>query len=1272
MTFTDEILDQAFRATHATNLVLTTKKITGTNRMPSHCVFAPTVSVFDLQVLTRTNSCDNVPANSLTLVLCRSRDRNEKGFLMIFRQPRSHGAAVRLLFIASISLLPVLAQTDRGNITGTISDATNAVVPGAAVHARNTGTGAEFDTVTTATGNYTLTSLFAGTYDLTVTAAGFEKYIQHGIQVEVVQTLRVDIALKVGSSTESVTVTADAGLLRTESAEINANMSTDRVDALPNTTTNVRDIFEFAGLFPGVTGGVTAPAGSANIRVNGSPATTYRVLLDGQDITNANEDPSHTLEQQPAVEALQEFTIQGSNYAAEFGQITGGLFNYTTKSGTNQLHGVGFTFVRNEDLNAGLAYTVRNGGDNHIQNLSKAKNYGGAIGGPVWIPKIYDGRNKSFFYFNLELYRNFTLSNGYVTMPTAAMRNGDFSQALVQKTLGTNINGSAILENMIFDPNTNTTVNGQVTRTPFPNNVIPMSRLNAVAMSIQNMWMPLPTNSNLVNNWNQVVPNQEKRHIPSVKIDQNIGDRMKADFYISDYLYYANARADGLPAPITSTRDRKIFADTYQFHYDYTATPTLIFHAGFGFVRGDHDDNYLAQSLNFVPASIGLNGSYTTGMPVIGGIGNSTVGGFSTAYGIGVGAPVVNLADKPSLSLSATKVRGNHTYKAGFQWRLDTTINKNAIAAPTYNFSGNETALPYLQSTNVGGNTIGLPYASYLLGLVDSASVPPTQDPDYRKTSMAIYVQDNWKVTRKLTLDIGLRWDRQTAPEEAFHRASMFGPTIPNENAGGLLGGTVYEGYGPGTCGCTFTSVYPYAIGPRLGLAYQFAPKTVLRVGWGLVYGNTPDGAGTGATGEGWNTLSFTSTSFGSPASIFGAGLPYTPSQIFAVNLDPGIRPQAGQINNPPGIEDREAGRPPRINQWNVAVQRELNKNLSVEAAYVGNRGVWLQQGGSWDLNTITPAELAAKGLNLSNAADRTLLTSPLNSALAISRGFSTPPYPGFPTTLTVAQALRPYPQFGSIPVTWAPRGNSWYDSLQTKVTQRTAYHLTLSGSYTRSKTLDTNETVNDQFNWVNRKALCGCDLPNVFVVAFNYVAPKPTSNRYIRATVGGWTLSGTLQYQSGGLIAVPGSQNNLSTLLFRGTLMNRVPGVPLFLTDPNGPIDPNKQFLLNPAAWVDAAPGQWGNAAPYYSDYRGRRSPGENMSLGRIFPVWGEKRTFEIRGEFFNIFNRIQVPGPSASNPLQTQVVNAAGVPQSGFGYMNATSGTQGRTGQVVGRFVF
>jgi len=833
------------------------------------------------------------------------------------------------------------------------------------------------------------------------------------------------------------------------------------------------------------------------------------------------------------------------------------------------------------------------------------------------------------------------------------------------------------MENMIFDPLTEQTVNGQLTRTPFPGNVIPQSRFDPVALKIQ-AWLPDPTRAGIVNDWEQKFVSPEKRHIPSIKIDQNFGDKSKLSFYASNYLYFAYARIDGLPTPITSERNRKIFADTYELHYDYTATPTLVLHAGLGFVRGIHDDNYMPASLAFEPSSIGLNGSYTTGFPTIGSIGNTTQGGLSTTYGLGVGAPVVNYADKPTVVLNATNVRGNHTYKIGLQWRKDPAINKNSIAAPSFSFNGNETALPYLQTTNISGANIGLPYASFLLGLADSSSIPPTQDPDYTKISMAVYLQDTWKVTRKLTLDYGLRWDYQQAPEEVFARSSMFGPTIPNPTAGGLPGGTIFEGDGAGRCNCRFTTTYPYAVGPRIGIAYQFASRTVLRIGWGISYGNTPDGAGPGAVGVGWNSLSFTTTSFAEPAVTLRNGLQYNLADVFAVNYNPGIRPQPGQINNPPAYMDRNAGRPPRINQWNIALQREITKDIALEAAYVGNHGVWLQSSSYWDLNALTPERIAAAGLNINTAADRSLLTSPLNSALAASRGFNKLPYTGFPAGLTVAQSLRPYPQFGSLVEDWAPLGDTWYDALQVKATKRTSFGLSVTAAYTRSKTLDVEAenyngggVINDQFNRQNLKALSVQDLPNVFVISYTYVIPKLGPNRYVRAVTGGWTLSGVMAYQSGALIPVPTAQNNLSTLLFRGTLSNRVPGVPLFLTDPNGHIDPNKQFLLNPAAWSDPAPGQWGFSAPYYSDYRGRRSPNESGGLGRIFHIW-EKMNLEIRGEWFNIFNRLMVPGPSTGNALATQVVNAAGVPQSGFGYMNSASPGGSRNGQVVARFQF
>ena len=1188
------------------------------------------------------------------------------------------GSAVRLTLMVLMTLVLAVAQSDRGTITGTVTDPTSAVIPGAAIHARNTAMGSEYDTVSTATGNYTLPSLIAGSYDLTVSAAGFSKYIQHGITVQVVQTLRVDVVLAVGATSESVTVTADAPLLRTENAERSYNLSTERVNALPNNNPDLRSPFGFASIMPGVTGDTTGGGGSMNIKVNGSPDTSFKVLLDGQDITATYSDASHSASQQPAVEALQEFTLQASNFAAEFGQITGGLYNFTTKSGTNGLHGSAFIFVKNEDLGAGKPYT--NSGNGHLVRPSvRGNDWGGSIGGPVVIPHLYNGRNKTFFFANLERYKHVTSTDTFYTMPTTQMRNGDFSQVLTGRTLGTNPAGGSIMENMIFDPLTNQTVNGQVTRTAFPGNVIPASRFDPVALKIQ-AWFPAPTRSGIVNNWEQQYVSPDLRYIPSIKMDQNIGNKSKLSFYAAGYMDASRGRKDALPTPITGEQIRKHYAKTFTLHYDYTASPTLLFHAGFGFIYTIGDTTFLPGDMTFNPATeLGLIGNPTVlGMPQLSGLGNTTQGGLSVQYNLGVASPGTNYEIKPTTILNASYVRGNHTYKIGAQWNKDPWINDAPFSVAQFAFSGNQTALPYLQTTSIGGANIGLPYASFLMGLVNSATVPAMSSPYYTKNSWGLYVQDTWKITRKLTLDYGLRWDYQGAPEERHYRSAMFGPTISNPTAGGLPGGTVYEGYGPGRCNCRFTDTYPYAVGPRLGIAYQFAPKMVLRAGWGISYGNTVQTGQNAAPGVGWNPLSFSSTSFGNPAATLRTGLQYNPADLFTVTLDPGIRPSPGQINSPSYYLDRSGGRPPRYNQWNIGVQREITKDIVVEAAYVGNRGVWQLSSSFWDLNVLTPQRIAAAGLNINNAADRTLLNSAINSSTAASRGFGKLPYAGFPATLTVAQSLRPYPQFGSILDQWAPLGKTWYDGLQATATKRTSHGLDATAAFTWSKTLDSGAesfngggVVNDQFNRQNQKALSSAYQPFVFVVSFNYRVPKLGPNRWVRAVTGNWTLSGVGSYASGNLIPVPTAQNNLSSLLFRGTLSNRVPGQPLYLTDMNGPIDPNKVFALNPKAWSDPAAGQWGFSAPYYNDYRYRRRPSESAGIGRIFPIW-EKMRLEIRGEFFNVFNRLQVPNPSAGNALATQVYNAQGVPSSGFGYMNGTSGSGQRSGQIMARFQF
>jgi hypothetical protein len=346
-------------------------------------------------------------------------------------------------------------------------------------------------------------------------------------------------------------------------------------------------------------------------------------------------------------------------------------------------------------------------------------------------------------------------------------------------------------------------------------------------------------------------------------------------------------------------------------------------------------------------------------------------------------------------------------------------------------------------------------------------------------------------------------------------------------------------------------------------------------------------------------------------------------------------------------------------------------KSLVVEAAYVANRGAWLTGAtGLGSLNAISDERLRIFGLDRTNAADQQLLTSRIDSPLAASRGFR-PPYAGFPGAQTVAQSIRPYPQFSSsLNPMWAPLGNSWYDSLQVKATKTTSHGLDFTAAFTWSKELGTGQGVNDVFNRQNQKSLVSSSQPLIFVTAFNYEVPKLTTNHAIRHVVGGWTVGGLLRYASGTPIGVPNSQANLNSLVFQGTRMNRVPGEPLFLKDLNCHcIDPNKDFVLNPKAWADVPAGQWGFSAPYYDDYRQARVPNEQLSFGRLFR-FKERLRFQIRAEFFNVFNRTVMPTPSSGNPLQTPTRNpVTNVPTAGFGRIDASSVSGQRNGQIVAR---
>jgi hypothetical protein len=918
---------------------------------------------------------------------------------------------------------------------------------------------------------------------------------------------------------------------------------------------------------------------------------------------------------------------------------------------------------------------------------------GGSFGGPVYIPKIYNGRNRTFFFFQFEAFRNKTVTfNQLGTVPTAAYREGNFSAAMANaRVIGTDPAGNPVIENMIFDPRTETNVNGRLWRQPFPGNIIPRTMLDPVALKLQNLF-PTPTNGELINNWTYSIENPRYQNLPSLKLDHNISSTSKLSFYWSYQSTRDIAGNDPLPYPITQKRDKTATGHTYRLNFDQSITPTFMTHVGVGFLRFHNPDSSQAGSLQFdAVKELGLVGSTTdpAGFPRITGLSTGNFGGM----GFNMGPTNANnyFNNKLNAVVDNTWVRAAHIFKFGASMIQEMFSDENTRGAQgTYTFNREQTTNTALQGVALtAGTGVGMNYASFLLGLTSAARVNAVQDPQWRKINWGLYAEDTWKATRKLTITAGLRYDYQPLGRELHYRNSGFGPTIPNPSAAGRPGAVVYEGYGRGRCDCTFTDTYKYAFGPRLSFAYQLDPKTVVRAGWGFSYGPGPNWfyvTNQTLLGVGFDAYNAPDPAFAQPATFLKDGLTYDRAALYTPTLNPGLGLVPGNLADRIGnAYDRNGGRPQRINQWNIAVQREIFPNLSLEAAYVGNRGVWLEANNLAPLNVVSTDRLAAAGLNLGNAADRSLLTLNLNNPQVIARGFGVP-YAGFPTNRTLAQSLRPFPQFtNNYTPTWAPLGNSWYDSLQVKLTKRMSRGFDLTASYTWQKSLNLGSGssaggangggINDVFNRANQKSLTNDYRPMMLVIGFTYVTPKWNLNKAVGAVTGNWTIAGILNYRSGSLINVPASvSSNMNAYTFQGTRMNRVSGQNVFNVDPGCHcIDPNKQTqVLNPAAWQDVAQGQWGFSAPSYADYRWVRQADEQISIGRIFPI-RERLRFEVRMETFNTFNRVTLPAPTSANPGQSPTFDSLGRQTGGFGFINTLSGINGaRTGQLVARIQF
>jgi hypothetical protein len=1233
-------------------------------------------------------------------------------------------AAVVCLFVF---VLGAFAQGDRGTITGVISDPAGAVVANAAIEARNQATGVVSQAASTATGNYTLAQLPTGTYEINVNVGGFKKYTRTGLIVQALQTLRVDIPLEIGASTESVTVTEAAPLLKTETGDVSHNVTTNKVNDLPvGTLGAIRNPLTVSQLIPG-----TNVVSGSTLRISGTPVNSEQVRIDGLDATYSLGMSTYSFGQ-PSVDSIQEIAVQTSNYAAEFGQAGGAVFNFTMKSGTNQFHGSAYEYLVNESLNSAGAYS-------HTDPKSRRNDFGGTAGGPIWIPKIYNGKDKTFFFFSYESSPTTTANtNTLDTVPTLDYRLGNFNAAALatgNKSLGLDPLGRPIIQNSIYDPLSQGPVSAsdsRLIRNPFPGNVIPITQLDPVALKIQAL-VPNPQGPNatqLINNYNSPFQTKTQSYIPSIKLDHSLSSKIKLSGFwgwTHSATPASNGTSDGFSAPITTFAPTAFDTVNYRLNYDHSLTPTMLLHLGGAYQSSALDMPALVDNYD-VTKELGLTGPFVKGLfPVIGGGataalaggmvganntgGLAAVGAFGAPAGIGptsFGGTVNTREQKTTFVASLTWIKDNHNFKFGGETRIEGYPNANIInTSGSYGFGPAETGLPYLNATGpVGsGGTIGLPYASFLLGLVNNYNIAQPAVGKLGKHSLAFYAQDSWKVTRKFTVEYGLRYDFSTYQTEQYGRFGSFSPTVSNLQDGGHPGGVVYEA----TCGCNFAKNYPFAFGPRLGFAYQVTPKTVIRGGFGIIYNGTPNN--NVLTRQVTSKNMVASTSFGQPVMTLAGGVPLTLDQIAYPNFSASYFPITA-VPGTPGppttyFIDPNAGRPSRSYQWSIGAQREVIRDFVVDVSYVGNRGIWWPTSGSAasptaapvNYNALTSQDLLNYGLDITTKAARDILNAQIGSAAA-GPFQGRLPYANFPLNATVAQSLRPFPQFTVPPAAlWAPLGDTWYNSLQLKVTKRFSHGLDFSYNFTYSQELTNgveSDSIgpfgaagqfNDVFNRAQNKYLSGYSRPLVSNINFSYTVPKFGGNKILKNVLGDWQVGALLTYASGMPILVPTSQNQLANQLFRSTFMNRVPGVPLFTQDLNCHCyDPTKTLVLNPAAWSDPAPGTWGTAAAYYNDYRYQRHPVENFNMGRNF-TFKERYSIAVRAEFVNIFNRTQLPNPSATTPLTGPTCFKSGINgatgacgsstsatyASGFGFMqtaNIVGGT--RTGQVVARFTF
>lgn len=1116
---------------------------------------------------------------------------------------------------------PLWGQTNSGSIQGTITDPSGAVLAGANVTVRNLDTGLAISTVSTDAGLYSVPNLPPGRYSVSVDAPSLKKYTQEGVTVLTGTAVSLDIQMQLGAVTENITVSADASQLDTATSDIGATVERSLVANLPlEVSGTIRNPVQFITLVPGFVGDVGNNPGSNasdDFKVNGGQEGGTDVLVDGVSISLVS--PNTQWNKGVSTDAIQEFKVLQSNFSPEFGESGDGIVSLSVKSGTNQLHGSAYDYLRNRVLDAN---SWKNNTAGQKKAINTQNDFGFTAGGPVYFPHLYHGKDKTFFFFAYEGFRFRTGSNNLLSLPNEAFRKGDFS-ALLPGT-------------QLYDPTTHAAIPGNIL-TNDPN-------FKASAVMTKVFALLPPTNGGLTQNVTDHSLSSTTANLFDAKIDHTFSDKHR----ISGGFDYDNTRTGGVSSlsPIfgSSTPQNTRYA---RFSDNFIFSPTVVNQFLFGFSR-----RYRAEGSNSIgqgfPAKIGLTGVNNTTFPCF------------KFFGGPYREVINNCGDSEfadnvyQINDSVSWVKGKHNTKFGGGVRmLQFNVRRLTQASGEFDFDPAQTS-----NNGAGGDAV----ASALFGLVNQGFLNYGAFSGVRYKDFYFFAQDSYKLTSRLTLNYGLRYDLDKPATEAFNRFSAVDPALANPGAGGIPGAYTYFGTGTGRNGRTRPQdTYTKAFGPRLGFAYSINSKTVVRGGYGIFYEPLKEGSFADQDGLGFFNKETLTTANVAPFQI-DSGVPHLlpPTGPFT--------PEGQNGNGGVILVPRSSGRPADIQTWNLDVQRQISTNLILSVAYVGSKGTHLPA-----LNII-PNQVNPSFLSLSNELGmKATCLSNNGCPKAIAAGVKLP-YPTF--TGNINQLLRPFPQYGDFnqednSFTPDRTGNSTYHAMQLGLEKRFAKGLSFLVSYTVSKNLTdadsagpgvsgfigTNSFIGqNSFNRGTEKAVSQLDTPQALVASFFYELPAGHGKRYwnqggvVDRVAGGWYVAGVASYKSGTPTTVYGPCGGTAgDVLFAGchftgiARVNVVPGVSQ--TNKSSSFNTASTPFWNPNAFTVPAAFTFGNEPRSLSGARTFGGRNEDFTLGKKTRLFGENAAIDFRAEFFNIFNRHIYSAPSGfSTPLGTPFTPVGG----------------------------